>query len=130
MNPLTRRILQSAIIGTILALTGVIVEMKNRGVYEREAMLLLVAAFIASTSISLYIFFLGRSKPDGEDSLFTMSAIGVKFLLSIIAALVWFAVLKKVETGELLIFFVLYLTFTVFLVGVIAKELKKNSFKK
>jgi cobalamin synthase len=122
--------LQSAIIGTILALTGVIVEMKNRGVYEREAMLLLVAAFIASTSISLYIFFLGRSKPDGEDSLFTMSAIGVKFLLSIIAALVWFAVLKKVETGELLIFFVLYLTFTVFLVGVIAKELKKNSFKK
>lgn len=130
MNPLTRRILQSAIIGTVLALTGVIVEMKNRGVYEREAMLLLVAAFIAFTSISLYIFFLGRSKPDGEDSLFTMSAIGIKFLLSIIAALVWFAVLKKVETGELLIFFVLYLTFSVFLVGVIVKELKKNSFKK
>jgi cobalamin synthase len=130
LNPLTRRILQAAIIGTVLALTGVIVEMQNHGLFEREAMLLLVAAFIALTSLSLYIFFMGRSKPDGEDSLFTMSAIGIKFLLSIIVALVWFAVLKKVETGELLIFFVLYLTFTVFLVGVIVKELKNNSFKK
>lgn len=130
MNPLTRRILQSATVGTVLALTGVIVEMKNYGVYERESMLLLIAAFIAVTSLALYIFFLGRSRPGGEDSLYTMSAVGIKFLLSMVIALVWFAVLKKVETGELLIFFVLYLTFTVFLVGVIVKELKKSSLKK
>lgn len=107
-----------------------IIEMKNYGVYGRDSMLMLVATFVAMTCISLYLFFLGRSREDGEDSMYTLSALGLKFILSMVAALVWFAVLKKVKTGELILFFVIYLAFTIFLIGVIVKELKGSSLKK
>lgn len=91
--------------------------------------MLLVATFVAISSISLYIFFLGHSKKDGDDSLFTLTALGLKFIFSLVAAVVWFAVLKKVLTGELIIFFVIYLTFTIFLIRVIVKEMKNRALK-
>ena len=103
--------------------------MKNHGVYERESMLLLMATFVAISSLCIYIFYLGRSKENGKDSIFTLSALGLKFILSMVAALVWFAVLKKVETGEFILFFVIYLTFTIFLIRVIVKEMKDSALK-
>ena len=70
-------------------------------------------AFIAMTA--LVIFFLG-TEGKGEKRVFaTLIAIGVKMLLSFVLALLFIVVFKNKETGSVILFFILYLVFTVYI---------------
>lgn len=87
----------------------------------------LVFAFISI--IVLVVFETGQSKEKDSRSLFTMAAMGLKFFLSMVFALVYFAVLKKTSTEYIILFFLLYLAFTIYLIVIIIKVLKIKSLK-
>jgi hypothetical protein len=77
--------------------------------------------------ITLVIFLKGQSKDPESQTLFTFVSIGLKFLLEMILALVWFIFAKKTSLTSVLIFFVLYLTLTLFSLLIIVKTLKNKS---
>jgi hypothetical protein len=54
-------------------------------------------------------------------------AIVVKMLLEMVLALVWFYVLKKTGPSTLILFFVLYLTFSLYSIIFMLKTLKSKS---
>ena len=85
--------------------------------------------FPAITSISLVVFIIGTGKKKENQPLYSMGAIGIKFFLSMVFALIYFIVLKNTGLFYILLFFLLYLAFTIFLLRVIIKSLKTKSLK-
>ena len=89
-------------------------------------------AFILSTVfsgislITLLIFFKGQSKEADSQTLYILVAVSLKFLLEIVFALIWLIVVKKTALSSVLMFFVLYLTLTLFTIFVIVKTLKNK----
>ncbi len=88
-----------------------------------------IASFWLITSIALALFSLGERKSPEEQPMFSLAAIGGKFLLSALLALIYFGVLKIEGLRYILLFFMLYLAFTVYLIRVIIKTLKVRSLK-
>ena len=91
--------------------------------------LMLAGGFTFTAFISLLIFFKGVWS-DPEKSVFmTFMALGVKMLLSFVLALLFIAVFKNNQTGSVILFFILYLAFTVFVLLTIFRFLKKGQLK-
>ena len=87
----------------------------------------LTAGFTLAAFISLLIFFNGYYS-DRERSVFmTLIALGVKMLFSFVLALLFFLVFKNDTTGSVILFFILYLAFTGYVVLTFAGVLKKKS---
>jgi len=89
--------------------------------------IILSAVFTVVTSIAIVIFFRGNERNPESQTMHTLVAVSLKFILELILALVWFIVAKKSSFHSVFIFFVLYLTFTLVLVGIILKTLKNKS---
>lgn len=88
--------------------------------------LILSLIFTVITSAILIVFLSGQKKnPEGQ-AIHTLSAIGIKFLSELLLAFLWFFVGKKFELPDVLLFFVLYLAFTLFSILIISKELKNR----
>ncbi|MCX6325677.1 MAG: hypothetical protein NT144_03340 [Bacteroidia bacterium] len=77
--------------------------------------------------ITLIIFLKGQTKEPDSQALHSLVSVSLKFLLELVLALVWFIVAKKTSLPSVLIFFVLYLTLTLFSIWVILKTLKNKS---
>jgi len=77
--------------------------------------------------ITLVIFFKGQTKEPDSQTLYSLVAVGLKFLLEIVLALIWFFLAKKTYLSSLLLFFVLYLTFSLFSLLAILKTLKNRA---
>jgi hypothetical protein len=90
-------------------------------------LLLLALFFSFITVITLIIFLRGQSKEPESQTLHSLVSVSLKFLLELVLALVWFIVAKKTSFTSVLLFFVLYLTLTLFSVWVILKTLKNKS---
>jgi len=89
--------------------------------------LLLTGGFALAALACLIVFFRGAGK-NPETSVFTtLIALGIKLLLSLVLALLFFLVLKNRDTGSLLLFFILYLAFTVYVILTFLSVLKKRS---
>jgi len=88
---------------------------------------ILSLVFSLITFITLVIFLRGQTKEPDSQTLHSLVAIGLKFLLELVLALIWFIVAKKTALPSVLIFFVLYLTFTLFSIRIILKTLKNKS---
>jgi hypothetical protein len=84
-------------------------------------------AFYTTAVITLFIFFRGQSKDNKSQTFYTLFAISLKFLIELIIALIWFLIAKKTSISFILLFFVLYLTFTIFSIFVILNTLKNKS---
>lgn len=89
--------------------------------------LFLTFLFSVIAIITIIIFLRGQTKDPESQTLHSFVAIGLKFLLEMFLALVWFILAKKTSLHSVLIFFVLYLTLTLFSVSVILKTLKNRS---
>jgi hypothetical protein len=89
--------------------------------------LLLILSFTVSTLLSLIIFVRGLPLAADLQGMHTFVATGVKFIVELFIVLIWFVVAKKTSVNYILLFFVLYLAFSLFLVIVILKTLKKKS---
>jgi hypothetical protein len=80
--------------------------------------------FTIISVITIGIFLRGNNREPDSQAMHTLVAVSLKFLLDMILALVWFFVFKKASFTSGLIFFVLYLTLTLFSIFVILKILK------
>lgn len=87
----------------------------------------LVAGFTLISFSAFLIFFSGIKKESEKSVFHTLIALGVKMLLSFFFALLYFIVFKNRETVSVILFFVLYLEFTLFVVFTFLSVLKKKS---
>jgi hypothetical protein len=83
--------------------------------------------FALISTITVMIFHNGQKKETQSQVLYSLTAVSLKFLLEISFALIWFLLLKKNSTSSVVLFFILYLAFTLFSVFVILKTLKNKS---
>ncbi len=92
---------------------------------------LLLTTFIFSviTALALILFLIGSDRSPEKQPLYTMSAVGLKLFLFIIYAIVYFVVLKNTGAVNIILFFLLYLAFTIYLLKVVVKILKIKSLK-
>ena len=87
------------------------------------------SSFSVISFIAIRIFFKGQSKEPDSQTLYSLVALSLKFLLEIVFALLWFIVAKKTSLASVLMFFVLYLTLTLFTLWVIVKTLKNKALQ-
>jgi hypothetical protein len=85
--------------------------------------------FAVISSVTLIIFFKGQNKEPMSQMFHSLAAVSSKLLLEMGFALIWFIVIKKTELKLVLLFFVLYLAFTLFSVFIILKTLKNKSLE-
>ena len=83
--------------------------------------------FSAIALITISIFLKGQSKEPDSQTLHSLVALSLKFLLELIFLLLWFIVAKKSSLTHVLIFFVLYLALTLFTIYIIVKTLKNKA---
>lgn len=91
--------------------------------------LFLSILFVAVTFVTLLIFIRGQGKDPGSQTMHTLVAVTLKFLIELAVTLVWFFLAKKRGLTSVILFFVLYLAFTMFSVYIILKTLKNKSLE-
>lgn len=104
-----------------------IADMISPGLVPLEKAFPLLSSFALISLTALVIFFLGSVKNPERSVFMTLIALGVKMLLSFVLALLWFLVFKNRETGSVLLFFILYLGFTLFVVLSFLRVLKHKT---
>lgn len=127
---LTKRILNASILSLAIVLGGFILNKLIPVFPDKDAIVILVVSFYILSLLVLGLNFLGAKKEPEAQSLFTLGAVGLKFLFSAVIALLYFAVFKKTGLLNILLFFVLYLTFTVSLISVLIKDLNNRTIKR
>ena len=85
------------------------------------------AIFTIFTLILLLIFFAGQDRNPESQSVHTLAAVSLKFFLELLFVFLWFFEGKKSGLSSVILFFVLYLAFTLFSIFVILKTLKHKS---
>ena len=115
-------LLFTIVLGSIVSL----VVLATNAVIVLNRALLLIAAFSVISFTTLFIFYSGQSKEAESQLLYTLSAIVLKFLLDAVTALVWFVAGKNFQTQYVLLFFILYLAFTIFSVVSILNALNNK----
>ena len=129
MNHLLKRIINTAIITLILAIAGVILSRFYPELIDRQSVaVMLVSMFIISVSVFSLIYASDKHPADSQ-AMFSLAAIGLKFILSAIVAIVYFKGFKKYGINNVILFFVLYLTFAVYTVTFVVNALKNRSLK-
>ena len=88
---------------------------------------ILTLCFSAIVLLSLYIFSRGLKKEPASQTMHLMVAVALKMLLEMVLALVWFFVAKKTFTSSILLFFVLYLAFSLYSMFFMLNTLKNKS---
>ncbi|MBN1107315.1 MAG: hypothetical protein JXR66_06995 [Bacteroidales bacterium] len=96
------------------------------GVINFTGVALLSTGFMVITLIAMVLFFRGQMKDPSSQTMHSLVAVVLKFLLELVLALLWFFVAKKTSMPAVILFFVLYLAFTLFSVLVMVKTLKNN----
>lgn len=125
--PLYKYVLLLLLLSVILIITGYfLVSLTTLNVSYIE-ITILTSLFSLITFIALVIFFRGQTKEPDSQTLHSLVFISLKFLLELVLAIVWFILAKKTSLPSVLIFFVLYLTLTLFSVWIILKTLKNKS---
>jgi hypothetical protein len=88
---------------------------------------ILTLCFSAVILLSLYIFSRGLKKETASQTMHLLVAVTLKMLLELVLALLWFFVAKKTFTSSLLLFFVLYLAFSLYSIFLMLNTLKHKS---
>ena len=89
-------------------------------------LLILSSAFTVIIIVCIIVFIKGLSKSPQKGFWHTLVSIGAKLLLEMTLVIFLFVIAKKNNFEVVLIFFILYLPFTLFLVLTILKTLKKK----
>ncbi len=86
--------------------------------------IILSSFFSFISAVTVIIFLRGYSRDTETQAMHTLVAISLKLLLDMVLALGWFFISKKNTLTSVFIFFVIYLTLTLFTIFVILKILK------
>lgn len=127
MRTLKYNIYLLGIINIMLLTAGyLVIWLTDISVVFSDIIILAVLFSIISITV-LIIFTRGQSREPDSQTLHTLLAISLKFLLEMFLAFLWFIIIKKTSLASVLLFFVLYLTFTLFSILIILKTLKNKS---
>jgi hypothetical protein len=88
--------------------------------------IILSASFSLISLLTLIIFLKGQTRERQSQTLYSLFSVSFKFLLELILALVWLILVKKNTVQSVIMFFVIYLTLTLFSIHVILKTLKNK----
>lgn len=111
----------------IVLLTGyLLISVYNLTISISE-ILILASLFSIIGLITIVIFLKGLDKEPESQTFQTMIAVSIKVLLELILAFFWFVIVKKITLPSVLMFFILYLAFTLFSIWAILKILKNKS---
>lgn len=91
------------------------------------SLLLLPVFFGLIIFIALIIVFAAAGRDQKEQTLFLLASISLKLLAEMVLALFWFYDGKNSSSDSVLLFFVLYLSFSLFYVTAVLKTLKKKT---
>ena len=111
----------------LLFLTGLMIDSGLNLGLGTLALFNLTVSFALVSVISLIVYFRGLSKSHGERAMHTLTAVSIKFLMELFIALIWFLIAKKTTPSCVLLFFVLYLSFTLYFIWVVINTLKNKS---
>lgn len=127
MKPVTRYLQLLAILEILFLAAGYFVISKSGiGIHFGE-MALLSAIFAFISMVAIIIFFRGQGKDPASQTMHSLVSVTLKFLLELVLAFIWFFVAKKTGLSAVILFFVLYLAFTLFSVLIMMKTLKNKS---
>jgi len=95
--------------------------------YDPLSAVALAGGFTLATFVSLLFFFNGFTSDTSKSVFLTLLALGIKLLLSLILALLFLVVFKNDQIGSVILFFILYLAFTFYVIHTFISVLKKKS---
>lgn len=124
MKPLLKNILWLILIESLILAGGLIFFPGNNPGFDFAGVAVLSLSFASLSLLTLIIFFRGQKKDPEARTLYMLVAFGLKFIIEMVIALLWFFVAKKTGLTSVILFFVLYLAFTLFSVLVVLKTLK------
>jgi hypothetical protein len=127
LKPFHRYILLLFFFELLILGTGFFIRSVFEFKFSFSDLMLLSSAFLIILILILTIFFRGQTKEPDSQTLHSIVSLSLKFLLELVLALGWFIVAKKISLISVLLFFILYLGFTLFSVWVILKTLKDKS---
>jgi len=129
LKPLVKSIFLLTILEILILAAGFIIVMNSDVSLTYNDISLASAVFFLITVLILVIFYRGQGRDAASQTLHSLVSIGIKFLAELVFAFLWFFIAKKTGLSAVLLFFVLYLTFTLFSVMVILKTLKSKSLE-
>lgn len=112
-----------------LALTGLAYLLRdffNVGISFRDSMIVFTSSFFISVFITS-IFFTGIKKNSQKRILFTLSAIGLKFLLFLALLGIYALFTESLTTEFIITFFIVYLSFSVYMLISFINVLKSKN---
>ena len=124
LKPLYKNIIYLVLLQIFILLAGFILTQKSEPGFGFREIAALSFSFASLSFITILIFFRGQKKDPEGQTMHLLVALGIKFIMELVIALLWFFVAKKTGLASLLLFFVLYLAFTLFSVLVVLKTLK------
>lgn len=127
MNVYLRYIISILILFILISCGALIVNSVFSLEMNELAVVSLIFSFAISTLLSLLVFIRGLSRESDVQAMHSFVSVGMKFIMELFIALIWFVAAKKTSAEYILIFFVLYLAFSMFSIIVILKTLKKKS---
>ena len=127
MIPLIRNILMTFAFGCAIIGVGTVFLLLFGAEQYLSDLLILAPIFTGITLVCITIFIFGQSQSPTNSLLYTLISLGLKLLTEMIFAIFLFVAAKKNYNEIVLMFFILYLAFTLFLILNILKTLKKKS---
>jgi hypothetical protein len=124
LKPLNKYILLLTGFEILVLLAGYLLTSNLTTDINFSEILYLSVTFTLLAMMVLIIFFRGQSGESASQAMHLLVSIGLKFLSELIIAFIWFFVAKKTGLASVILFFILYLAFTLFSLLIVVKTLK------
>lgn len=126
MKPLLKYFKLLLLLEFLVLASGYFIVSKSEMGIQFGNLALLSAVFTVIALVTIIIFIRGQGKEAASQTMHSLVSVTLKFLLELVLAFVWFFVAKKTELSSVVLFFVLYLAFTLFSVILMTKTLKNK----
>jgi len=127
LKPIYKYILSLLVFEFLVSLAGLLlISISSIDIHFTD-IAILSAVFTIISLITLIIFFRGQNKEPASQTMHTLVSLSLKFLIELVLAVAWFFISKKSGLSSVILFFVLYLSFTLFLVTIMLKTVKPKS---
>jgi len=127
LKPIYKYILSLLVFEFLVSLAGLLlISISSIDIHFTD-IAILSAVFTIISLITLIIFFRGQNKEPASQTMHTLVSLSLKFLIELVLAVAWFFISKKSGLSSVILIFVLYLSFTLFLVTIMLKTVKPKS---
>lgn len=124
MKPALKNLLFLLLFEIIILISGYLILSLIQINLQYKELAILSSLFTVIGLITFIIFFTGQQRKPENQTMFTLVAFTVKILIEFVLVLFWFHIAKKTGLASVLLFFVLYLAFTLFSIYIVLKALK------